>query len=178
MVFEGKFVRVYQWQQEIFDGTNTLFEQIIRVPGTMVFAATEDKIIAETEIQPGWEKELLSMPAGTFEGFDDDALERSKAELMEETGYESDDWELWKVLKTHGTITLDTYLFIARNCKKTSEPKDDGGEKISVSLLSLDDFIDHALEPTFRHQVLRSIFLELKHDEAFKQDFKKLLFWK
>lgn len=174
--FEGMFVRIYQWEQEMFDGTKQIFEQTVRKDGVMIFAVADGKMMIEEELQPLWTEPLLSIPAGTCEEFEEDVLMRAKEELREETGYESDDWELWNTWSPHGTITWNNYIYIARNCKRVGEPKFDPGEKITVDFMEFDDFVDHGLQPNFRHEVLKPYFLLMKHDEEFRNEIKKRLF--
>ena len=65
----------------------------------------------------------------------EDALEAAKRELMEETGYESDDWKLLLSVPSNATMA-DNYanIFVARNCKKVSGQSLDETEFLNVHL--------------------------------------------
>ncbi|MBQ3774293.1 MAG: NUDIX hydrolase, partial [Pseudobutyrivibrio sp.] len=51
----------------------------------------------------------------------EDALAAAKRELMEETGYESDDWKFLLSVPSNATMA-DNYanIFVAKNCRKVS----------------------------------------------------------
>ena len=63
------------------------------------------------------------------------ALDAAKRELLEETGYESDDWEFLLSVPSNATMA-DNYanLFVARNCRKVSEQNLDDTEFLNVQL--------------------------------------------
>ena len=65
----------------------------------------------------------------------EDALEAAKRELMEETGYESDDWKFLLSVPSNATMA-DNYanIFVARNCKKVSGQSLDETEFLNVHL--------------------------------------------
>ena len=65
----------------------------------------------------------------------EDALEAAKRELMEETGYESDDWIFLLSVPSNATMA-DNYanIFVARNCKKVSGQSLDETEFLNVHL--------------------------------------------
>ncbi len=70
-------------------------------------------------------------------------LEAAKRELLEETGLKSDDWKELYVLDVLNYPRIDfyTYLYIARNCTKISEPKLDSGEEIEIEEVDFDTFM-------------------------------------
>ena len=63
----------------------------------------------------------------------EDALEAAKRELLEETGYESDDWSFLLRVPSNATIA-DNYahLFLAKNCRKVSGQSLDETEFLNV----------------------------------------------
>ena len=90
-VFDGVIFDVYQWEQKMYDGSVAVFEKIKRLDTTVIVAIDENNnfIITHQE-QPGRDKPFLSNPAGRIEG-GENPLEGAKRELLEETGYESND---------------------------------------------------------------------------------------
>lgn len=53
-MFKGVIFDVYQWEQEMFDGTTQTFEKLKRPDTIMVIPVTEDgKIILTEQEQPG-----------------------------------------------------------------------------------------------------------------------------
>ena len=65
----------------------------------------------------------------------EDALEAAKRELMEETGYESDDWRFLLSVPSNATMA-DNYanIFVAKNCRKVSGQNLDDTEFLNVHL--------------------------------------------
>ena len=65
------------------------------------------------------------------------AFKAAKRELLEETGYVSDDWEYLLDVPANATV-CDNYafLFIAKNCRRIAEPSPDDTEFLEVVKLS------------------------------------------
>jgi len=65
----------------------------------------------------------------------EDALAAAKRELMEETGYESDDWEFLLSVPSNATMA-DNYanIFVAKSCRKVSGQSLDETEFLNVHL--------------------------------------------
>ncbi len=63
------------------------------------------------------------------------ALDAAKRELLEETGYESDEWEYLLTVPSNATMA-DNYanLYIAKNCRKVSGQSLDETEFLNVHL--------------------------------------------
>ena len=52
-VFQGVIFDVYQWQQELFDGSIETFEALRRPNTLMVIPTMGDTILLAEEVQPG-----------------------------------------------------------------------------------------------------------------------------
>ena len=65
----------------------------------------------------------------------EDALAAAKRELMEETGYESDDWKFLLSIPSNATMA-DNYanIFVAKDCRKVSGQSLDETEFLNVHL--------------------------------------------
>ncbi|HBZ52914.1 MAG TPA: NUDIX hydrolase [Eubacterium sp.] len=65
----------------------------------------------------------------------EDSLAAAKRELLEESGYESDEWTKLLVIPSNPTIA-DNYahIYMARNCRKVSEQHLDDTEYLNVRL--------------------------------------------
>lgn len=156
-VFSGFIWDIYQWPQKMFDGTTHIFECLKRPNTAVIFPVVENKILIQRQLQPHWEHELISLPAGRCDG-EEDSLACAKRELLEETGYASDDWVLLQRGYPYRSMVWERFVFIARNCKKTSEQKLDPGERIKTDLISFDDFLNLADNPDWRETGL-SVFM-------------------
>lgn len=67
--------------------------------------------------QPARGSAFLTLPGGAFDTVDEDPLVCAKRELYEETGYESDDYELWVMSEGSANLVVYTYFYIARHCE-------------------------------------------------------------
>ncbi len=174
-VYSGNLFDVYQWDQEMFDGSTEMFERVHRIPAGFVIPVVEDQILILHEEQPA-RPPFISLPGGRFDSFDEDPLEAAKRELLEETGLVSDDWEFWMEGAFRGTFAKEDYFYIARNCRKVAEPKNDPGEKIIPEYLSFEAFLDLSDNPKFRLQEVTIELLRMKLNPAYKEAFRKKLF--
>jgi ADP-ribose pyrophosphatase len=175
-VFQGALFDVYQWDQEMFDGTKDTFEAIKRKDSVTVIAVTDDgKIIVNHEMQPN-KDEFTSFPGGGVEK-GEVLLESAKRELLEETGYASDEWEEWfaidplDIKKIEWTVTY----FIAKGCKKVKNPVLDNGEKIETELYTFDQFIELRHDMKSRNKDIAPYLDKVAEDEEEKKKLQALL---
>src|SRR3989344_4788795 len=174
LVHKGIIYDVYNWNQELFDGSKKIFEGLKRRPAVQVFAVGEEGIILLEEEQPGQES-YLSIPGGGVDS--DDVLACAKRELLEETGFASDDWTLWKKLELGLNIEFYTYYYIARNCRKTgNQSLDKGGEKIKIKFMQFDDFLETLKNGRVRNEALQAMITSIKCDKNKAKEFSNLLF--
>lgn len=174
-VFQGKIFSVYQWEQELYDGSTATFEMLKR-PGTIQIIPTtpDGKIYISHEEQPT-KPRSYSLLGGRAEP-DEEPLVTAKRELLEEAGLASDDWELLKEYQDDGKIDWPMHLFVARNCKKVAEPHLDPGEKIDVKEVSWIEFLEIVSAEGFWGRSIANDILRMRLDEAKLADFKKKLF--
>jgi ADP-ribose pyrophosphatase len=147
LVFKGIIFSVYQWQQEQFDGSYQTFEAIQRGGTVQIIPTFKDKILLSYEEQPMKPKTFTFFGGKMDEN--EDPLTTAKRELKEETGMESDDWELLKEYDSKGNIDWNTYLFIARNCKKVDKQHLDAGERIEIKTVTFEEFLRIVSEEAF-----------------------------
>jgi len=173
-VFQGKIFSVYQWEQELYDGTTATFEMLKR-PGTIQIIPTNaEKIYLSYEEQPTKPRTITFF--GGRQEPDEDPLVTAKRELLEETGMESDDWELLKKYDYEGKIEWPMYLFTARNCKKVAEQNLDPGEKIDIKEVTFDQFLDIVSAESFWGGIIANDILRMRLDKEKLEEFKKKLF--
>lgn len=173
-VFQGKIFSVYQWEQEMYDGTKQTFEMLKR-PGTIQIIPTSDDIIYVSHEEQPTKNLSYSLLGGRMEQ-NEDPLVTAKRELLEEAGLESDDWTLIKTYDNQGKIEWPMYLYAARNCRKVAEQKLDPGEKIEVKQVSFDEFITIASSQTFWNQIIANDILRMQLDKEKLEEFKQKLF--
>lgn len=173
-VFRGVIFDVYQWEQRGYDGNVKTFEKVKRADTAMIIPVTEDgKIILAKQEQPGI-KPFVGLVGGRIdEG--EDPLEAAKRELLEESGYEAKEWELFDAVQPISKLEWALYIFIARGCHKAAEQTLDGAEKVDVFYVDFDEFVKITLQDEFGDQELKIRLLEAKLDPALMNDVKRKL---
>lgn len=140
-VFKGQIFNVYQWEQEMYDGSTHTFERIVRPDTAIVIpVTTEGKIIICEQEQPH-RKPYLSLISGMVEE-NEPPEEAAKRELLEETGFEAKELVLFDEYSPGTKIGWTIYTYIAKGCKKVAEQNLDPGEKIRCDFISFEDFIE------------------------------------
>ena len=172
-VFKGKIFDVYQWEQELFDGTKTIFEKVKRLDTVVIYPILADgSILLTQQEQPGRDP-FIDAPSGRVdEG--EDVLVAAKRELREETGYEAEEFVLWKAVSPVTKIDWVVYIFIAKNCKKVYEQDLDSGEKVALKSVSFDELLQVSRDKTFRAQESIIDFLEAQIDTNKYKELKEL----
>lgn len=172
-VFEGIIFDIYQWEQEQFDGTTKTFEMLVRKGSVQVLPIIEDKILIVEEEQPNMSKRFGLI--GGVQNDNEEPLIAVQREMLEETGYSSKNWKLYKSRNQFNKQDWIISTFIARECTKTDEPRLDPGEKIRPLLVTFDEFIEITLDENFRSKDLTLDMLTL-HYQGKLDEFKKMLF--
>jgi len=165
----------------MFDGTKTTFEKLKRPDAVVVFPVLPDgKIILTEQEQPG-KKPFISATGGRVdEG--EDILAAAKRELLEESGYEAEEFILWDAQHPTSKIDWVVYTFIAKGLKKVADLHLDAGEKIKLLPVTLNKLVDMATsghESFYEKEVIIKFFeakLNPKKMEELKELFKPL--WK
>ena len=147
-VFKGVIFDVYQWEQEMYDGSKATFERLKRPDSAMVFPILPDgRIILASQEQP--DKDLfLGLIGGRVE-VGEDAITAAKRELLEETGYTANEFILWSKSSPVGKVDSTFYTFIAKGIKKVANQNLDAGEKIDLKLFTFDEFLNLANDEDF-----------------------------
>ena len=172
-VFKGVLFDVYQWEQKMFDGTKSKFEKIKRSDTVVVFPVLNDgRIILTKQEQPGKEPFVGTTGGRVDEG--EDILSAAKRELLEESGYEAEEFILWDAKHPTSKIDWVVYTFIAKGLKKVENQNLDVGEKIELMFVSLDELIEEGIKKNFSEQEIVSHLYEAKIDENKKEELKEL----
>jgi ADP-ribose pyrophosphatase len=172
-VFDGVLFNVYQWEQELYDGTKTTFEKLTRPDTVIVFAVTDEgKIILTQQEQPGKAPFIAGAGGRIDEG--EEPIEAAQRELLEETGYEAKDYVLWDAQHPVSKIDWVVYTFIAKGAQKTAEANPDAGEKIALKLVTIDEFIEIGTREKFQDKEIVNQLYEAKLNPQKKAELKKL----
>lgn len=179
-VFRWVRFEIFQWEQELYDGSVTTFERAKFRDGSFVIPLLADgKILLTKQEQPARQWPFFSLPGGSFDNPDEDPLFCAKRELFEETGYQSDEWELMRKEEGTSNIIVNTYFYIARNCQLLSDHSNpDHGEKIWLYPVTFDEFLNLALEEKFIHWNLVPLLCRAKFNREEYLSLKEKIFGK
>lgn len=136
-VFKGQIFDIYQWPQEVFDGTKHTFEMLKRPDTVTVIPVVDGQILSINDEQPHTGSKF-GFPRGRVDETDPSILEAARREIKEETGYEFSNWRLVNVSQPHFKLEWFIYFYVAWGAKKTAKPHLDAGEKITIKMLDFD----------------------------------------
>lgn len=130
-VFTGVIYDIWQWQQELFDGSYTTFEMASRADVVSVIPIIGDELVILHEEQPS-HPPRTGFPGGHIDP-GETPLQAAVRELHEETGMVFKNLKLVMVEDIGGgKLDWTAYRFIATGYIRTDEPHIDPGEKIEV----------------------------------------------
>ncbi|MCM1045400.1 MAG: NUDIX hydrolase [Candidatus Gastranaerophilales bacterium] len=133
----------------------------------VIVASDEDgNYLCVRQFRQGIKQVTTEFPAGGIERTDgreygpgrsqaaEDALEAAKRELLEETGYVSDDWRFLLTVPSNATIA-DNYahIFAAKNCRRLRDQSLDETEFLNVEKYSADEIQDRIEMGRFQQAV-------------------------
>lgn len=174
-VFKGKIFEVFQWDQQLYDGSTGVFEMLKRPNTLQVIAVNGNDLFITHEEQPT--KGPFYSLIGGRQDEGETPLEGAKRELLEESGLVSDEWVLYKTYTPLTKIEWNIYTFIAKNCRKIGEQQLDGGEKISIKTVSFDEFTNLVFSEKFYGNEFAFDLMQMMYREPERFDeFKKQLF--
>lgn len=144
--FHGQIFDVYQWPQQLFDGSIATFEMLRRADTTKIIAIKDNKIIITKQKQPrkDW---FYTYPGGRVENDDPDELAGAKRELLEETGLKFKNWKLIDATQPFAKIDWLIYTFVATDLIEQTPQQLDGGELIEVLELNFAEFMEYVNSP-------------------------------
>jgi len=175
-VFEGDIFSVWQWPQELFDGSRKTFERITRSDVThAVGVLPNGKILLTEDAQPH-RQTVLTPPGGMVEE-GETPEEAVRREFLEETGYEIKELVPWHHYQpASDKIGYTCHAFVACKIEKKGAPTPEAGEKIKVLQFSWDEFLQLGSNPKMRDLVIRIILLEAQLDKQKRDQLWQLLY--
>lgn len=163
-VFTSPFVTIHRDKVKLPDGV--LIDDFYTVTvsdAAMIVALTEDNsILLKSEYRYSCGEDLIECPAGTFDIDETDPLVVAKRELLEETGYTSDNWTyLGATRESTSKLTNTMHIFLARDCVKVSEQHLDKTEHLDLIIVPLEKAVDMVMNNEIRcnssaHGILRA----------------------
>ena len=99
----------------------------------------EGDLLVVKQFRLGMQTITTEVPAGVVEQ-GEEPLEAAKRELIEETGYTTDDWEYMGWVEANPAYQNNRcHQFVARNVRQTAERNQDLGEDVSFEIMTLDE---------------------------------------
>ena len=107
----------------------------------------EGNCILKKEYRYCYDRDLIEVPAGTFEEDETDGLAVAKRELLEETGYESNEWQyLGATVESSAKLTNYMHIYFADHCRKVSGQHLDATEEIEVLVMPLEQAVSMVMD--------------------------------
>lgn len=117
---------------------------------SLIVAIDENRnLIVKDEYRYPIDRHLIELPGGTFDLGETDPLGVAKRELLEETGYSSDEWEL--LFSNYDYPTKDVnqvHIFLAKNVTCISQQHLDQGEDIKFTMVPLEKAVSMCMDNT------------------------------
>lgn len=164
LVHKGVIFDVYEWEQEMFDGSIAIFERIVRPDTVSIIMIDGDHVIINREKQPA-SVERTDFIMGRLEP-DETPQTGALRELHEETGIKPTNLFEINSERLDGKILWWIHTFIGIGIHEISERHHDAGEHITNLRLPFDEFYIKCknLELSIPKDLIRLLINESKED--------------
>ncbi len=142
VIYSGKIINLRRDDAELPDG-HPCIREVVEHPGGVCIAALTDKneLIFEHQFRYPYMDILLELPAGKLEKGEDPLL-AGKRELLEETGYEANEYvSLGKFYPSCGYTDEIIYLYLAKELTFKGQKLDED-EFINIEKIPLEKAVE------------------------------------
>jgi ADP-ribose pyrophosphatase len=141
------------------DGARASFFVIENPDWVNIIALTkDDEVVLIEQFRYGSEEIILEIPGGMVDE-DEDVETAAKRELLEETGYSSDEFVFLGVSHPNPAIQNNRlFHYLALNCEKTEETKFDEHESVVTKRVSAEEVPDLIAIGKISHSLVLAAF--------------------
>lgn len=136
---DTRWVKVRKDSVDLANGQHIDDFYAITINDAAAIVALDDagNIILKKEYRYCFDRELIEVPAGGFEK-GEDGLTVAKRELLEETGYCSEEWQyIGATVESSAKLTNYMHIYFANHCHKVAEQHLDPTEELDVVVMPL-----------------------------------------
>lgn len=136
---DSRWVKVRKDSVDLPNGQHIDDFYAISLNDAAAIVALDDagNIVLKKEYRYCLDRDLIEVPAGGFER-GEDGLAVAKRELLEETGYVSDDWQyIGATVESSAKLTNYMHIYFANYCRKVGEQHLDPTEELDVLVVPL-----------------------------------------
>lgn len=139
LLYEGRFLRFVSR-----DGWEFVERHGAWAVVAIVAITEANELVLVEQYRPPVDRNVIELPAGLVGDHDDDAEETTETaarrELLEETGYEADRWDvLFRGLPSGGLTSEEITVYRATGLRRTGPGGGDASESITVHVVPIDD---------------------------------------
>ena len=129
----------------------------------MVCALTEDgSVLLKTEYRYACREKVIECPAGMFEANETDPLVVAKRELLEETGYTSNNWTYFgPTWESTSKLTNQMHLFLAKDCVRVGDQRLDKNEHLEVIKVDLETAVEMVMSAIIKANSTAHLILKV-----------------
>ena len=141
---DSRWVKVRKDSVDLPNGQHIDDFYAISLNDAAAIVALDDagNIVLKKEYRYCLDRDLIEVPAGGFER-GEDGLAVAKRELLEDTGYVSDDWQyIGATVESSAKLTNYMHLYFANHCRKVSEQHLDPTEELDVLVVPLKQAVE------------------------------------
>lgn len=148
-LIDNHWVKVRRDAVELPNGQSIDDFYAITINDAAAIVALDDEgnVILKNEYRYCYDRNLIELPAGTFEENETDGLAVAKRELLEETGYVSDNWTyLGATVESSAKLTNYMHIYFANHCRKVSGQHLDDTEELDVIVIPLSEAVEMVMK--------------------------------
>jgi 8-oxo-dGTP pyrophosphatase MutT (NUDIX family) len=137
---------------------------------TILALTKKQEVVLVRQYRHGAQKVILELPGGAMDARDENPMQAARRELLEETGYDSDNFiQIGCVSPNPANQTNLIYSFLALDAEKVSGQNLDDTEDIEVVLKPLDEVIRMAKSgELFQSMQVSAVFFALAYWDRIK----------